>query len=311
MAKTNQIKKLVNGEIADADDVNQIVENAGAEGGSIPYDETTHQRDTAGDENLGSANYPWADIFVNKDAYLREVTTGSASVSASVSFSNLRKLIYLKDLFTTYQNSWSGHAGQFLRVRLGEDGVEPAAPTNVQIFTSSGTFNVPAGITKVYVTMIGGGGGGSTNSPGGGGGSGKYLINYPVTVTGGGSETVTIGAGGAVGSDGGDTSFGTVTAEGGKAGATTNGGAGGGSTPSSGRTARPYGIPGSSGYNSAASDGGAGGSSPFGKGGDGSANSSNNATAGGANTGAGGGGHGGQVSDDAKAGGSGLVIVMY
>lgn len=120
MAKTNQIKKLVNGEIADADDVNQIVENAGAEGGSIPYSEVNQQRSTLGDEALGSANYPWGDIFVNKDAYLRELITTSASISASVKFENLRKFIYLKDAPASY----SGQANKFVGVNSGETALE-------------------------------------------------------------------------------------------------------------------------------------------------------------------------------------------
>lgn len=120
MAKTNQIKKLVNGEIADADDVNQIVENAGAEGGSIPYSEVNQQRSTLGNKHIGSANYPWGDIFVNKEAYLRELITTSASISASVKFDNLRKFIYLKDAPATY----SGQASKFVTVNSGETALE-------------------------------------------------------------------------------------------------------------------------------------------------------------------------------------------
>lgn len=332
MAKTNQIKKLVNGEIADADDVNQIVENAGAEGGSIPYSDANQQRATLGDENLGSANYPWGDIFVNKEAYLRELITSSASISASVKFDNLRKIIYMKDIFPTTTNSWAGHGGQFLKVRSTEDGIEPSAPTDSVFFSANGTFDVPLGITKVYLTMIGGGGGGGGGvASGAGGGSGAFKINHPFTVTPGGSYTVTVGSGGNggssgnPGSNGGTSSFDSVSVQGGIGGAANggDGGLGGGSsnglgfdasasvstaeTDGGGQTFR--GGNGAKGNESASGAGGGGGGSPFGAGATGPAasNNGNNATA---NTGAGGSGSG-NGSFSGGNGGSGFVLVMY
>ena len=67
---------------------------------------------------------------------------------------------------------------------------------NEQVFTSSGTFNVPLGVSRVKVTVIGAGGNGaagvdSVNS-GGGGGAGGYVVSY-VAVTSGGTATVTVG----------------------------------------------------------------------------------------------------------------------
>lgn len=120
MAKTNSIKKLVNGEIADATDVNQIVESAGAEGGLIPYNEDSHSRDTSGSESLGSVVYPWGHFCVNKDSKLIEVDTAGPSISAEVLFTNLRRFIYLKDA----PNSYSGQAGKALVVNSGEDAIE-------------------------------------------------------------------------------------------------------------------------------------------------------------------------------------------
>lgn len=74
--------------------------------------------------------------------------------------------------------------------------------TKSQVFTSSGTFNVPAGVSLVWVTMIGSGGSSGQSAGGwGGGGAGHLCVRYPVKVTPSGTVTVTIGAGG-IGSTG-------------------------------------------------------------------------------------------------------------
>lgn len=112
---------------------------------------------------------------------------------------------------------------------------------NMQVFTSNGTFTVPAGVTSIMVEVRGGGGGGgsgngttSTGQGGSGGGYGKDVFtvvpgtNYAVTVGTGGS-----GAGSTsclVGSPGGTSSFGAlISASGGGGG----GGCGTSSTPGS------------------------------------------------------------------------------
>ncbi len=104
----------------------------------------------------------------------------------------------------------------------------------MQVFTSSGTFTQPTGITTVKVICIGGGGGSAPadggGGPGGGGGGGECVEGV---VTIGGNITVTIGAGGAAGSaangsPGGDTTFGSLmTAKGGLGGEYSTGAAGG------------------------------------------------------------------------------------
>ncbi|MGH7605403.1 MAG: hypothetical protein ACRENK_15585 [Gemmatimonadaceae bacterium] len=109
------------------------------------------------------------------------------------------------------------------------------------------TFNVPAGVSLVWLTEIAAGGGGSTtisgSVAGGAGGSGELAQSAPVAVTAGGTATVIVGAGGPggaasqvtaqPGSVGGDTSFDNGTTvffvRGGNGGATAGtGGAGGG-----------------------------------------------------------------------------------
>lgn len=65
---------------------------------------------------------------------------------------------------------------------------------NNVIFTQSGIWVVPAGVTKITIQGWGGGGGGAV---GGGGGSGVYLLMSNFTVAPGNQLTITIGAGGA------------------------------------------------------------------------------------------------------------------
>ena len=93
---------------------------------------------------------------------------------------------------------------------------------NQQIFTSSGTFTVPAGVTKVEVFVWGGGGGGGVGGYSSVGSGGGFCQAFVTELTPGTGITVTVGSGGAgaqapnAGSTGGTSSFGTfVSATGG------------------------------------------------------------------------------------------------
>lgn len=103
--------------------------------------------------------------------------------------------------------------GQFLSAQSGDAGgltwaAAGGGMQSMQVFTSSGTWTKPSGITKVKVTVVGGGGGAgacqsvSTYNPGsaGGGGGGTAIEFIDVSSTS--SETVTVGAGGAGGAAG-------------------------------------------------------------------------------------------------------------
>lgn len=93
-----------------------------------------------------------------------------------------------------------------------------------QLFTASGTFTVPKGVTTVYVTGCGGGGGGGgakgdgdTVGRGGGGGGGACAIKTAITVAPGQSYAVTVGNAGSAGATaptaggaGGTSSFGAL-----------------------------------------------------------------------------------------------------
>ena len=94
--------------------------------------------------------------------------------------------------------------------------------SGIVTFTSSGSFTVPRGVSKIYVSGCAGGGGGGGSFQGavvalsccsgaGGGGSGFCTINQAITVIPGETLTVTIGAFGVPG---------VVNATGGSGGAT-------------------------------------------------------------------------------------------
>ena len=190
---------------------------------------------------------------------------------------------------------------------------------SIQVFTSSGTWTKPSGISKVKVTVVGGGGGGygrnTYNEEGPGGGGGGSAIKF-IDVSSVSSVSVTIGAGGAGGanadaSDGGTTSFGSYTSATGGSGAESGqdtGGVGGsgsnGDVNLTGGTGRKGGF---SYHPSNYYYGGAGGASLLGPG------TSNVSTAGAAINGIGyGSGGSGRVTNGTNAGGSGssgIIIV--
>lgn len=121
--------------------------------------------------------------------------------------------------------------------------VDDKQTTTSHFYASSGTFTAPAGVTEVFVTMVGGGGGGGgyidENGTGGcGGGAGAWVYRYPLYVTPTSNYSVTVGAKGtggahnAAGGNGTASSFvydgGTITCAGGYGGGTNSqaGGAG-------------------------------------------------------------------------------------
>ena len=94
------------------------------------------------------------------------------------------------------------------------------APT-VAVFTASGTFSVPAGVSAADVLVVAGGGGASEDTYAGGGyygggaGAGGLIYRPSMPVTPGGTVTVTVGNGGVASNKGQDSVFGTLTAKGG------------------------------------------------------------------------------------------------
>lgn len=187
------------------------------------------------------------------------------------------------------------------------------------VFTSSGSFTVPAGVRALRVRAVGGGGGGAgcaTGQAGGCGGAGGYAEGI-YAVTPGQSIAVVIGAGGtggATGSNpgtwGGTTSFGAfLSATGGVGGTNTgaqwSGGAGGTAT---GGAINIVGSYGADGAGSVPSVNGLGGASLFGGAGRAARGGGTPAVATGYGSG------GGGAYDTAAAGGNGapgIVIIEY
>lgn len=115
--------------------------------------------------------------------------------------------------------------------------IAPLKKPKQQTFTANGTFNVPTGVTTVYVTATaagdagtaGSGGVNSTNADGGAGGKGgnggQGVLDLPMAVTPGEAISVTVGAG--------NTIFKALTLVKGLGGKGGNGGTPGGSSGSS------------------------------------------------------------------------------
>lgn len=294
--------------------------------------------------------FSWAYVAGRIQSHTHNSTTGggnlstpnitsyaniTASTSVAVSAANRARLMYDSE-DNTLKVSEDGAAFRPLR-----------DSSQAQVFTANGTFNVPTGVSLVWVTACAGGGGGGDGAAGrggGGGGSGEFIYRNSTNVTSGGTLAITIGAGGLNNSNGGDTTSGVILqgGRGGIAGSDTGvGGAGGGGGGGAGGTSGASGGVGSvgayeihrgagsgGGGGSTAGNGGAGarflhraggagavGAAPRGGGGaagffgtgGGGSDVAGNAAA--ANTCAGGGAGG--ASGNGGSGGSGYVIVEW
>lgn len=108
---------------------------------------------------------------------------------------------------------------------------------SVETITSTRTWAVPAGWRKIKVCVVGGGGAGgngewdSDSWPAGGGGGGYVINTGDISVTPGQTFSVTVGSGGAastsrqgIGGTGGQSKFGSYTANGGQGGSVAKSG---------------------------------------------------------------------------------------
>jgi hypothetical protein len=175
-----------------------------------------------------------------------------------------------------------------------------------QVFTSSGTFTVPTGVTTLYISGAaagGAGGGRSGTTCGGGGGGGEWALDTSYSVTPGSVLTVTIGSAGSV------TSIGSFTLHSGSTGGTNAGGSGGsggsGNAGGSGGSGCVSSSGGNSGYPGVAPGGHGGYNGGGGGGGSYEAGGGGNSGVGSAGDGGYGGGGGG---DGLHAGGGGQGV---
>ena len=202
-----------------------------------------------------------------------------------------------------------------------------AGGINSQVFTSSGTFTIPSGVTKIKMTIVGGGGAGSTATAsaggyeGAGGGGGGLAIKYLTGLTPANTLTVTVGAAAGTSSvASGTQSITTVSATGGANGVTAAVGNGGnGGTGSNGDLNMTGGAGGQnyagasrgagSGQFIHSSSAGSGGASAggWGYGGD----AGNSGGAGSAGRAYGGGGGGGNFGGAGGAGTAGVVLIEW
>lgn len=112
--------------------------------------------------------------------------------------------------------------------------VSKTMKTVTEIFTSSGTWTCPAGVTSIHVQVFGAGGAGGAggDGAGGGGGAGGHMKSSTLSVTPGITYTITVGTGGkattTTGGTGGPTSFSSLlSADGGTGGSISSAGSGG------------------------------------------------------------------------------------
>jgi hypothetical protein len=192
-------------------------------------------------------------------------------------------------------------------------------PTTINLTSSSGIFTVPPGVYSLTLTMIGGGGNGNANTdyhPGPGGGSAAYFSNVVVSVTPGQAISYSVGAAGASNSinpyqsDGTASTFGALSAGGGRGGHWR-----GTNTPYPSNEAAGEGgvATGAGGVNGTAGNNGNryggngfGASSPYGIGGAGTSSG-----AGGRASGYGAGGGGGGNNSGQGSGSPGLITLSY
>jgi hypothetical protein len=185
--------------------------------------------------------------------------------------------------------------------------------SNMQVFTSSTSWTVPTGVSKIKVIITAGGGGAGTYSGSGGGGAGSTLI-ATVEVTAGWSLSITVGSGGTAYTQGGNSQIlysspAIYLYAGGGIGSADSRDGGNGGTAANYSSGGPTivsmlirGGGGGGGY----SDGGVGGSSYWGGGGLSGYNTNGSGLA----YGSGGGGRG-QNGAGSSSGADGVVVIEY
>ena len=205
---------IVDGTIADTDLAGTTITSA-----DIANDAVTSAK--IGTEQVGNG-----DIAANA---VTEAKIADSAVSLSGSKLNTDVAPVAKGGLN--RNYSSGDASKALRTSGGGYSADYAGLYAVRAWTSNGTWNKPAGVTRIRVQCVGGGGGGTGH--GEAGGAGGYSEEY-IDVTGISSVSINIGGGGGgvnyhnSAGNGGTTSFGPYLSAGGGEGARRVGGHSGG-----------------------------------------------------------------------------------
>lgn len=178
--------------------------------------------------------------------------------SGAVKFSDIQTVMgganpikfseYYADATEGYATGVSGIPNKNTQIKVSHfqgksKGITPPG-TNVYTTVGAASWTVPSGINRVDVLIVAGGGGGgyAGDRTAGGGGGGGVIYKTNETVTPGTNISITVGDGGASQANGGNSVFGSWTAIGGGAGATSrygsgyDGGSGGGGCHTSGTT---------------------------------------------------------------------------
>lgn len=168
--------------------------------GHTTFDRITAAGQMVGPFNLVTNNDAGISIFGTVDNSLGSAGIVRLQIAAPASGDAGLKTVYKNSFVTAWQ-----YAVAYERT-----------------YTTSTTYTIPSGITKIYASGVsgagGGGGGGGDNSSGngggsgGGGGAGEYVPPLALTVTPGETLTITVGAGGSGGTAG--TSGGTLATNG-------------------------------------------------------------------------------------------------
>lgn len=178
------------------------------------------------------------------------------------------------------------------------------ALVGIQYFTASGTYTPTPGATRAKVIVTGGGGNGAAgnNGSGNGGGGGGAGATATAFISSLAVTTVTVGAAG------GQSAFGTITANGGSAGSSTGAG-GSGSSTTSGASASTIGGAGAPATAGTVGTGGQGGASFWGGGGAGALGANNGSAGQARGSGGGGGGVNGASTGNGGSGAPGCVYI--